>query len=92
MMLVFFYWVNRLASQCKLHTLQLLDGESVQDHIGAMTKLFNELNAVGDVISEEDRVVYLLATLPESFGALGTALEANKKVPKTDCNREVTTC
>ena len=37
-----------------------------------MTELFNELTAVGDVISEEDRVVYLLASLPDSFGALAS--------------------
>ena len=69
-------WVNRLALRRKLHTLQLVDAESVQDHIRAMTELFNELTPVGDVISEEDCVVYLLASLPESFSALVTALEA----------------
>ena len=54
-------WANRLALRRKLHTLQLKDGESVQDHIKAMTELFNELTVAGDVISEEDCVVYLLA-------------------------------
>ena len=58
-------WVNRLALHRKLHTLQLKDGESVQDHIKAMTELFNELTAVGDVISEVDCVIYLLASLPD---------------------------
>ena len=65
-------------------TFLLKDGESVQDHIKAMTELFNELTAVGDVISEEDRVVYLLASLPDSFGALVTAFEANKEVPSLE--------
>ena len=51
-------WANRLALYHKLHTLQLKDGDSVQDHIKAMTELFNELTAVGDAISEEDHVVY----------------------------------
>ena len=45
--------MNRLALRRKLHTLQLEDGQSVQDHIRAKTELFNELTAVGDVISEE---------------------------------------
>ena len=75
---------NRLALCCKLHTLQLKDGESVQDHIKAMTELFNELTALGDVISEEDRVVYLLASLPDSFGALFTAFEVNEEVPRME--------
>ena len=52
--------------------------ESVQDHIKAIIELFSELTAVGDVISEEDRVVYLLVSLPDSFGALVTALESSK--------------
>ena len=74
--------MNRLALRRKLHTLQLVDGESVQDHIRTMTELFNELIAVGDVNSKKDCVVYLLASLPESFSALVTALEANENVPK----------
>ena len=48
-----------------------------------MIKLFNELTIVGDVISE-DHVVYLLASLPDSFNILVTALEANKEVPKME--------
>ena len=43
-------WMNRLALRRKLHTLQLVDGKSIQDHIRAMTELFNELTPVGDVI------------------------------------------
>ena len=58
--------------------LHLKDGESVQDHIKAMTELFNELAIVGDAIEEEDRVVYLLASLPDSFNTLVTALEASE--------------
>ena len=42
----------------------------VQHHIKAMTELFNELTAMGSVISEEDHVVYLLACVPDSFGVL----------------------
>ena len=77
-------WANRWALYRKLHTLQLKDEESVQDHIKVMTELFNELTAVGDAISEEDCVVYLLASLLDSFGALVTALEANEDIPKME--------
>ena len=45
-----------------------------------MTELFNELAVVGDVITVEDRVVYLLASLPESYNTLVTALEAHETV------------
>ena len=77
-------WANKLALRRKLHALQLKEGESVQDHIKAMTKLFNEMAIVGDAMDEEDRVVYLLASLPDSFNTLVTALEVNEDVPKME--------
>ena len=49
-----------------------------------MTELFNELAVVGDAIEEEDRVVYLLASLPDSFNTLVTALEANEDIPRME--------
>ncbi len=39
---------------------------------------------IGDAIKEEDRVVYLLASLPKSYNMLVTALEANPEVPKLE--------
>ena len=39
---------------------------------------------VGDVITDADRVVHLLASLPDSYNALVTALEASEKVPKME--------
>ena len=46
-----------------------------------MVETFNELLIIGDTITDEDRVVYLLASLPESFNTLVTALESNPSVP-----------
>ena len=46
-----------------------------------MTEIFNELSIVRDSITDEDRVVYLLASLPESFDMLVTAFEASNAVP-----------
>ncbi len=77
-------WANKLALRRRLHSLQLRDGAPVQDHIKSMTELFNEMAIVGDAIDEEDRVVYLLASLPDSFSTLVTALEANEDVPKME--------
>ena len=55
-----------------------------EDHIKTMTELFNELSIVGDAISDDDRIVYLLSSLPGSYGTLVTALKANKDVPKME--------
>ena len=42
-----------------------------------MTEIFNSLTVIGDVSTHEDHVVHLLASLPESYSMLVTALEAN---------------
>ena len=49
-----------------------------------MTEIFDGLSVIGDPISEEDRVVHLLASLPETYNMLVTALEANEGVPKME--------
>ena len=49
-----------------------------------MTEVFDALSVVGDPVPEEDRVVHLLASLPESYSMLVTALEANAEVPKME--------
>ena len=77
-------WANKLALRRKLHSLHFREGESVQEHIKTMTELFSELAIVGDAIEEEDQVVYLLATLPDSFNTLVTALEVSEEVPKME--------
>ena len=54
----------------------------MQEHVKAMTEIFEGLSVIGDPISEEDRVVHLLASLPDSYSMLVTAFEANMEVPK----------
>ena len=60
------------------------DGESVQEHIKTMTKLFNELSVVGDAVKEKDKVICLLVSLPESYNMLVTTPEANETVLKME--------
>lgn len=54
----------------------------VQEHVKAMTEIFEGLSVIGDPILEEDRVVHLLASLPDSYNMQVTAFEANVEVPK----------
>ena len=70
-------WANKLALRRRLHSLWLKEGERK-----AITEIFNELSMIGDNIQDEDRVIYLLASLPDSFDMLVTALEASVKVPE----------
>ena len=53
-----------------------------------MTEIFNGLSVVGDPVSDEDRVVHLLASLPDSYNMLVTALEANTDVPEMEVATE----
>ena len=77
-------WANKLQLRRKLFSLRLKEVDSVQEHIKAMTEIFDGLSVIGDPISDEDRVVHLLASLPESYNVLVTALEANEAVPRME--------
>ena len=77
-------WANKLHLRRKLYSLKLKEGGSVQEHIKAMTETFSELSVIGDPITEEDRVVHLLASLADSYNVLVTALEANADMPKME--------
>ena len=46
-----------------------------------MTEIFDGLSVIGDPISDEDRVVHLLASLPESYNVLVTALKRMRLCP-----------
>ena len=77
-------WANKLALRRKLYSLRLKEGDSVQKHVKAMIEIFNALAAAGDPVKEEDRVVHLLASLPDPYNMLVTAPEANAEVPKME--------
>ena len=48
-----------------------------------MSEIFEAIAAIGDTVSEEDRVVHLLASLPDSYNVLVKALEAqSENVPR----------
>ena len=76
-------WSNKLQLRRKLYALKLKEGGSVNEHIKTMSEIFEGLAVIGDAVSEEDRVVHLLASLPELYNVLVTALEAqSENIPK----------
>ena len=58
-------WANKLALRRRLYSLKLKEGDSVHNHIKLITETFDELFVIGNSLNEEDRVVHLLASLPE---------------------------
>ena len=77
-------WANKHALRRKLYSLKLKENESAQNHVKSMMEIFEALSVVGYVVEEEDRVVHILASLPESFQMLVTALQASPEVPKLE--------
>ena len=69
---------NKLALRRHLHLLQLKEGRSVQEHMKALTEIFNELSVIGNNTDDKEIVVYLLARVPDSYEMLVTALESAK--------------
>ena len=76
-------WANKLELRRRLYKMRL-KGDSMQSHIKGMMEIFEALAIIGDPVTEEDHVVHLLASLPDSFNMLVTALEANPEVPKME--------
>ena len=77
-------WANKLSLRRKLYNLKLKDGQSMQKHIKMLTEIFNELSIIGDPLDEENQVVHLLASLPESY-MLVTALSPQAR----NCRRKI---
>ena len=69
-------WANKLALRKKLFSMKLSDSGSMNEYIKKMTEIFDELAVIAETVSDEDKVVYLLAGLPESYDVLVTALES----------------
>ena len=76
---------NRLTLRKKLTTLRLKNGESLQQHIKSLVEIFDQLAVGGHAVSNEDKVMTLLSSLPKSFDILVTALELRESTPSWDC-------
>ena len=75
-------WANKLRPRKRLFTM---NSGSMKEYIKNMTEIFDELAVIAEPISDEDKVVYLLAGLPESYDVLVTALESGSDtVPALD--------
>ena len=69
-------WANKLSLRKKLVTMKLSDSGSMREYIKDNEGTFDELAAIAEPITDEDKVVYLLAGLPDTYDVLVTALES----------------
>ena len=59
-------WANKLILRKKLFTMKLGDCGSMSEYIKKMIEIFDELAVVAEAVAEEDKVICLLAGLPDS--------------------------
>ena len=74
-------WANKLRLRKRLYNLKLKSNDDLQSHLKNFVECFEALAVIGDVVEEEDRVISLLASLPDSYSTLVTALESLENVP-----------
>ena len=68
---------NKLFLKKKYFRMEMKEGTQIEAHLKQMTEITDRLAAIGAPIAEEDQVVTLLGSLPESYSTLVTALEAH---------------
>ena len=56
----------------------------MQKHVRMLIGIFDGLSIIGDPLDEENQVIHLLASLPESYDMLVAALEASPEVPQLE--------
>ena len=74
-------WSNKLRLRKKLYGLKLAENGDLQEHLKNMVEIFDGLAAVESPIEEEDKVICLLASLPDKYDTLVTTLETLENVP-----------
>jgi hypothetical protein len=76
--------VNKLFLRKKLYNLRMRDGDSVKDHLNSFNTVVNQLVSVEIKISDEDKCMILLCSLPDSWDSLVVSIGSNTTTMKFD--------
>ena len=75
-------WANKLRLKKRLCNLRLNAGDSMQTHLKNFTETYSELAMIGEAVAEDEKVIQLLASLPEEYATIVTAFETCDQVPQ----------
>ena len=74
-------WGNRYELWKRLFNMpkmrEIRDGGSVNEHLKSLQEIFDSLAVLEDPVTENKQVMFILASLPESFQTMVTALAAS---------------
>ena len=69
--------MNKLFLRKKLYNLRMKDGDSVTEHLNAFNTVVSQLLSIDIKISDEDKCISLLCSLPDSRESLVIAIGSN---------------